>query len=150
MSINNWGPAVWLLFHVIIEKIKDIDNVLFCRDLFNQIRNICKYLPCPDCAKHASIFLANVNINKINSKTDLKQIIFIFHNSVNTRKNKELFCFDELNKYTNVNLNAVLYNFKRNYLLNVNMKLLADNLQRKIIITKLYSWLNNNKHNLCN
>ena len=23
MSINKWGPAVWLLFHTIVEKIKE-------------------------------------------------------------------------------------------------------------------------------
>ena len=58
MSINKWGPAVWLLFHTIVEKIKEPDNTRICRELFYQIQNICKFLPCPDCASHATSNLA--------------------------------------------------------------------------------------------
>ena len=29
MSINKWGPAVWLLFHTMVEKIKEPDKKSF-------------------------------------------------------------------------------------------------------------------------
>ena len=149
MSINNWGPAVWLLFHTIVEKIKEPDNTRICLELFNQIKNICKYLPCPDCASHATSNLANVNISKINNKSDLKQILFIFHNSVNVRKKKAVFSIDGLEKYKSANLSMVLYNFKMNYNSTRNMKLMSDEFQRKIVINQFNQWLELNKNFLC-
>ena len=148
MSINKWGPAVWLLFHTIVEKIKEPDNTRLCRELFYQIKNICKFLPCPDCASHATSNLANVNISRINSKTDLKQILFIFHNSVNIRKKKALFSIDELNKYSRANLSMVIYNFKMNYNSTRNMKLMGDTFQRTLVISQFDQWLKINKNYL--
>ena len=148
MSIKKWGPAVWLLFHTIVEKIKEPDNTRLCRELFYQIKNICKFLPCPDCASHATTNLANVNISRINSKSDLKQILFIFHNSVNIRKKKELFTISELEKYTRANLSAVIYNFKMNYNSARNMKLMGETFQRSLVISQFDQWLNINKQYL--
>lgn len=148
MSINKWGPAVWLLFHTIVEKIKEPDNTRLCRELFYQIKNICKFLPCPDCASHATSNLANVNISRINSKSDLKQILFMFHNSVNIRKKKELFTISELEKYTRANLSAVIYNFKMNYNSARNMKLMGETFQRSLVISQFNQWLNINKQYL--
>jgi hypothetical protein len=145
MSINKWGPAVWLLFHTIVEKIKEPDNTRLCRELFYQIKNICKFLPCPDCASHATSNLANVNISRINGKTDLKQILFIFHNSVNLRKKKALFSIDELDKYSHANLSAVIYNFKMNYKSSRNMKLMSDTFQRTLVMSQFDQWLTINK-----
>jgi len=148
MSINKWGPAVWLLFHTIVEKIKEPDNTRLCRELFYQIKNICKFLPCPDCASHATSNLANVNISRINSKSDLKQILFVFHNSVNIRKKKPLFTISELEKYTRANLSAVIYNFKMNYNSTRNMKLMGETFQRSLVISQFNQWLNINKQYL--
>lgn len=148
MSINKWGPAVWLLFHTIVEKIKEPDNTRLCRELFYQIKNICKFLPCPDCASHATSNLANVNISRINSKSDLKQILFMFHNSVNIRKKKELFTISELEKYTRANLSAVIYNFKMNYNSTRNMKLMGDTFQRSLVMSQFDQWLKINKQYL--
>lgn len=148
MSINKWGPAVWLLFHTIVEKIKEPDNTRLCRELFYQIKNICKFLPCPDCASHATSNLANVNISRINNKSDLKQILFIFHNSVNSRKNKPVCSIDELEKYKKANLSRVVQNFKNNYNSTRNMKLMSETFQRKLIITQFNQWLETNKNYL--
>ena len=148
MSINKWGPDVWLLFHTIVEKIKEPDNTRLCRELFYQIKNICKFLPCPDCASHATSNLANVNISRINSKSDLKQILFVFHNSVNIRKKKALFTISELEKYTRANLSAVIYNFKMNYNSTRNMKLMGETFQRSLVISQFNQWLNINKQYL--
>jgi len=148
MSINKWGPAVWLLFHTMAEKIKEPDNTRLCREAFNQIKNICKHLPCPDCASHATTNLANVNISRINNKTDLKHVLFIFHNSVNVRKKKAVASIDELEKYKTANFYNVLQNFKLNYNSTRNMKLMSDSFQRKIIIAQFYQWLEVNKAGL--
>jgi hypothetical protein len=148
MSINKWGPAVWLLFHTMVEKIKEPDNTRLSRELFYQIKNICKFLPCPDCASHATSNLANVNISRINSKSDLKQLLFIFHNSVNIRKKKALFTISELEKYTRANLSAVIYNFKMNYNSTRNMKLMSETFQRTLVMSQFDQWLKINKQYL--
>jgi len=119
-----------------------------CRELFYQIKNICKFLPCPDCASHATTNLANVNISRINSKSDLKQILFIFHNSVNIRKKKELFTISELEKYSRANLSLVIYNFKMNYNSTRNMKLMSDTFQRSLVMSQFDQWLKINKQYL--
>ena len=106
-------------------------------------------MPCPDCASHATSNLANVNISKINNKTDLKYVLFIFHNLVNARKKKTVVSIDELEKYKTANFSNVLYNFKMNYNSTRNMKLLGDSFQRKIVITQFYQWLELNKGGLC-
>ena len=106
-------------------------------------------MPCPDCASHATSNLANVNISRINNKSDLKQIMFMFHNSVNARKKKSSFSIDQLDKYKMMNLSMVIYNFKMNYNSTRNMKLMTDSFQRKIIINKFNAWLEANKNFLC-
>ena len=84
----------------------------------------------------------------INNKTDLKQILFIFHNSVNIRKKKSLFSLDALNKYTYANLSMVIYNFKMNYNSARNMKLMSETFQRSLVISQFNQWLNINKQYL--
>ena len=140
-----WGPAVWTLFHTLAEKINEEAYPYISVHLFKMITRICKFLPCPDCASHATANLANVNISRINNKSDLKQILFIFHNSVNARKKKEVCSIDELEKYKGANLSAVLYNFKMNYNSTRNMKLMSDTFQRKIVLSQFNQWLEINK-----
>ena len=56
-----WGPAIWLLFHTLSERISEEAYPYISKQLFMQIVNICKFLPCPDCSTDAGIFLAKIN-----------------------------------------------------------------------------------------
>jgi len=147
MTTNLWGPFIWRLFHVLAYKLKDESFHIVGIDLFNFIKRICSNLPCPDCARHASFFLSKINPLVIRSKKDLIITLFIFHNSVNKRKDKPLETEGILRQYENENIFNVYNNFIRVFHTNKNHKLLADNLHRKFIVKDFKSWfLSNLKH----
>jgi len=141
MSINEWGPSTWSLFHTLAAKLNENDYDTIGIDLFNQIKTICGYLPCPECSQHAKHNLAGVNIEKLKTKGDLINVLFIFHNSVNKRKNKLIYNFFEMDKYANNNLLTVCNNFFRNYKTTGNMRLMAESYQRKMIVENFIVWL---------
>ena len=106
-----WGPPIWKLFHVLIEKMNDESFNHLYLSLFNHIKRICSYLPCPECSQHATIFLSNIKQEQISTKNDFKNMLYIFHNKVNLRKNKALFPYSEINKYKNYNIAYTYNNF---------------------------------------
>ena len=141
MSTNVWGPPTWILFHTLIEKLSDEGYSKIGLALFGYIRRICNNLPCPDCAQHATSFLSKVNVSTLKTKTDLKNMMYIFHNVVNKRKNKPMYNVNDVAQYKNNNLvekyNAFISNFKTKG----NMKLLADSFQRKLLINDFKKWI---------
>ena len=144
MSPNKWGPPTWTLFHTLAAKIKEDQFAQIGPALFSFIKQICHNLPCPDCTQHASAFLANVNLSKINSKQSLQNFLCIFHNTVNKRKNKQIFNETRLFNYNNVNLISAYNNFVLMYNTKGNMKLLADSFHRKQLILNFSKWLKMN------
>lgn len=136
-----WGPAVWVLFHTLTEKISEEAFPYEGKNLFNMIVQICKFLPCPDCASDATIFLSKIKISEIQNKIDLKNKMYFFHNYVNHKKRKPLFQYSELNKYTRANVVNVINNFIIHYQTKGNMKLLSDSFQRQFVINDLKAWL---------
>ena len=56
MSPSKWGPPIWTLFHTLAEQITDEGYNVIGKQLYSYILKICKYLPCPDCSNHATIF----------------------------------------------------------------------------------------------
>ena len=147
MSPNNWGPPIWVLFHTIAAKIKEDTFNYMGPQFFNIIKKICRNLPCPDCSEHATNFLSKVNFQHIKNKNDLIALLYIFHNFVNKRKKKNLYNSKNLESYNQSNLNQAYINFSNVYKTKGNMKLLADNFQRQIIINELKKWLNENRNN---
>jgi hypothetical protein len=141
MSINNWGPATWTLFHTLAAKINENDYNTIGIDLFMMIKNICGYLPCPECSEHAKKSLDAINLDKLKTKEDLINVLHIFHNSVNKRKQKPLYSFSEMDKYKNMNLIQVCNMFLLNYKTPGNMRLLAETFQRKLILEKFKVWI---------
>jgi len=140
MSPNKWGPPIWTLFHTLAEKITETGYKRIGLQLFSQIYRICNSLPCPDCANHARLFLAKVNQNMLKTKTDLKNILYVFHNIVNRRKNKHIFHTDTLKMYENKNLNQVYNNFVRVFNTRGNMKLLTESFQRDQVLRAFKKW----------
>ena len=142
MSTKVWGPPTWILFHTLIEKLSDDGFNKIGLQLFIYIKRICNNLPCPDCAQHATQFLSRVNIGNIKTKTDLKNIMYIFHNVVNKRKNKPMYNVTHLEQhYKSKNIIEVYNNFIAHFKTKGNMKLLADSFQRKMLITDFKKWL---------
>uniref|UniRef100_A0A6C0AS71 thiol oxidase n=1 Tax=viral metagenome TaxID=1070528 RepID=A0A6C0AS71_9ZZZZ len=136
-----WGPAVWRLFHTLVEKIHKNAYSQLSPYLFNFILRICKFLPCPDCSSDASKILATVKLSNYKTKDEFKQFIYLFHNKVNHKLRKQLFNYGNINTYSRYNTISVINNFINNYQTKGNMKLLTESFQRKLIITDFKKWI---------
>lgn len=145
MSPNRWGPPIWSFFHTLAEKITpDMFQQVFPQ-LFNFIFRICRVLPCPDCSQHAVQFLSKVNPSGVRNKEDFRNIMFIFHNVVNRRKDKPPFNQANLTTvYGNKNIAVEYNNFVSVFHTKGNMKLLAETFQRKLVLTDFRRWFVNN------
>ena len=141
-----WGPAIWFLLHTLAEKVKPELFSSIRVELLNNIYSICVNLPCPLCSNHAKEYLDKVNFNAIQSKNDLKILLFNFHNDVNKRKNYGLFSKEELDeKYSKANTVNIIHNFMYYFKdKNRSPKLIADDLQRRHIAVILKQWFSNN------
>jgi len=144
MSPNKWGPPVWTLFHTLAEKITDTGYQQIGMQLFYNIYRICSSLPCPDCAYHATRFLGKITPAKLKNKTDLKNILYVFHNIVNIKKNKPTFHTSNMEIYKSKNLNYVYGNFIQVYNTRGNMKLLAESFQRQRVLGEFKKWFFSN------
>jgi hypothetical protein len=147
MSPNVWGPPVWNFFHTLTYKIKEETFSSIFPPLFEQIRLICKNLPCPDCSMHATKFLNRVNLAGIKTKQDFINLFFFFHNAVNKRKQKPLFKYENLSQYENKNPIVAFNEFLRVFHTKGNMRLLAESFQRQLVLKNFRQWfLNNIQH----
>lgn len=141
MKPEQWGPPIWILFHTLIEKLKEEDYNKVGYELYGFIKNICNNLPCPECASHATRFLSGVKLETINSKESLRKIIYVLHQNVNMRKQKKSFSYEDLGIYKSKNIINVFNNFVHSFKSNTgNMKLLTEGFQRQIIIKNFKKW----------
>ena len=141
MSPNVWGPPIWTFFHTLAEKINEESFHSIFPTLFNYIRRICNVLPCPECSQHAGIFLAKVNPAGVRNKNDFRNIMCIFHNIVNKRKNKPVYDRNNLTiTYGNNNIITTYNNFVASFHTKGNMKLLAETFQRKLLMAEFRKW----------
>ena len=141
-----WGEPTWFFFHTLAEKIKE-EYFSDLRDiLLRYITRICNNLPCPDCTSHASNYLRSVNFDNIQTKEDLKHMLWKFHNVINQRKGYMLFPYEDLNtKYSS----AITMNIVRNFFYHYsrkqyNVRLSMDNLNRRNILKEMQLWLEKN------
>lgn len=141
-----WGEPFWNLFHVLAEKIHESQFYSLRMGLLNIIYTICSNLPCPDCTRHAVLYLNSINFNNINTKHKLKEMLFNFHNNVNARKQYPLFpihLLEEKYKCMDVlkTINIFLQEFSKKQ---KSFQLIADNMQRKEQLSKLQKWFQEN------
>jgi len=139
--VSRWGPPTWNFFHTLAEKINEDNFSTVFPQVVSILKQICKNLPCPDCANHATQFLEKVNFANIKTKSDFKNIMYFFHNTVNRRKRKTPFDMKNLELYGKNNIITAYNNFIAVYHTSGNMKLLADSFQRKIIVNQLKKWM---------
>lgn len=136
-----WGPPVWTLFHTLSAQLEN-DDLIY--PLFMYIQRVCKFLPCPECSQDATIFLQKVKLNDIKTADDLSKTLYLFHNHVNRKKHKALFNYSELVKYKSYNLIRVFQSFTRVYNTRGNMRLIADEFQRNMVIAEFKQWIGTN------
>ena len=141
MGRSQWGPPIWYFFHVLVENVKEESFAIIGPQILNQIIQICYNLPCPECAQHAKIFWTRSKLGTIKTKGDLKNVLYIFHNSVNRRNNKPLFHYDRLEIYKKTNLIKSFNIFIANFNTNGNMTLLTESFHRRRLVSSLRKWL---------
>jgi hypothetical protein len=144
MSPSQWGPPTWVFIHTLAEKIKDSSFINIGPHLILLILQICYNLPCPDCAQHAKQFWANVKLANIKTKTDLINVLFVFHNTVNKRKLLPPFKHIDLQYYKTTNLVETFNIFSKNYTTKGNMNLINDSFHRNMLLASLRTWLMTN------
>ena len=144
-----WGEPIWFFFHTIAEKVKEERFQEIRVELLKNIFAICTVLPCPKCSTHATEYMNKININAIRTKSDLKNMLFQFHNTVNARKGFPIFDRTELDdKYSKANTVAIIkYFFGEFQKTDFNVSMISINMQRGLLIKKLMAWLNANIDN---
>lgn len=142
VSPNIWGPPIWKFFHTIIVKLKDENFDKVGLILFNYIKQICNYLPCPECSLHSKYFFSKVDNKTIDTKNKLLNLFYIFHNDVNKRKNKLQLKYEDIQKlYDNNNLLITYNNFVRVYNIKGNLNQINESFHRQRVIFEFKKWL---------
>ena len=65
------------------------------------IVSICNNLPCPICKDHSMKYIRKSNIYKIQTKDEMKNYLYVFHNWVNKKLGKSEPPLKILNLYKN-------------------------------------------------
>ena len=141
MSPSHWGPSTWLFIHTLVSKVKEESFPQIAQILTTNIIKITYNLPCPECAQHAKEFRKTVNVSNIKSKTDLINIIWVFHNRVNFRRKIPQFKYENLIYYNTKNIINTYNVFANNFNTKGNMSLLNDTFHRNMLLVSLKKWL---------
>ena len=144
MSPNYWGPSTWIFMHTLVAKIKDSSFPIIGSKLILILIQICNNLPCPECAQHARQFWSKVKTNNIKSKDDLINLLYVFHNIVNKRKNLHPFKYENLSNYETKNIIQTYNTFSKNFNTHGNMSLINESFHRNMMLSSLRSWLMSN------
>lgn len=145
-----WGEPFWNLFHVLSEKIIDDEYFIWKKTQFlNIVLIICRNLPCPDCATHATNYLNSTNFQTIQTKQQLKQYFYDFHNQVNIRRSVAFYPREELDaKYSK----GITINIVKEFMVHFENKhrsihMISNDFHRGGIAVSLKKWFNENlKH----
>ena len=141
-----WGEPIWFLFHTLAQKVKN-ESFPFIKDsLLKNIYSICSFLPCPACANHAVEYLNKINFSTIQNKEDLINMLYVFHNEINKRKNISVFNFSEVEKkYSTAITINILKNFMHTFeKRNKSIRMISNEYHKKNYIVELKNWLNAN------
>ena len=137
-----WGAPTWYLFHTLAEKVKEESFSLIRKELLDIIFTICINLPCPDCANHATRFMQGVNFDTILTKDDLKDLLFRFHNSVNSRKGFPIFNKSDLDAmYSKANTSNIVQHFYAHFQ-STKLKVTTNSFYRASSLNNIKGWLN--------
>ena len=140
MSIELWGRSTWILLHTLAEKVKEEHFLQIRNELFGMFLNLFANLPCPDCKQHALQFWRNVSMQKIMTKQQLIDVLWVFHNSVNSRTRHKQYKKTDLYAYKILKLYDVFKIFIKHFNTRGNEKLMADEEQRKRFLNSFIDW----------
>ena len=147
MSKQEWGNATWYLFHTLAEKLKP-EFSGEAGELFRQIKLLCGNLPCPDCSQHATSTLNAANAGSINSRENLIEFVWQFHNKVNARTGKLQYSrIDCRRKYGCAITPVILSNFISVFKMNArNEKAMMHSYRRQLSTKEFEKYIYANTH----
>lgn len=147
MKKQEWGNAVWLLFHTLAEKIKpEYKEELII--LVSHISSICYNLPCPECQGHASRRMNSINKSFISqSREHLIDFLWKFHNEVNKFTKSSFYPKESLSIYERSITINVINNFI-NIMSKVanNQKTMLFGFHRALYMKQFISYIQQNMH----
>ena len=147
MKKQEWGNAVWLLFHTLAEKIKpEYKEELII--LVSHISSICYNLPCPECQGHASRTMNSINKSFISqSREHLIDFLWKFHNEVNKFTKSSFYPKESLSIYERSITINVINNFI-NIMSKVanNQKTMLFGFHRALYMKQFISYIQQNMH----
>jgi secreted Zn-dependent insulinase-like peptidase len=87
-----------------------------------------------------------INYKTIQTKEQLKYMLYSFHNTVNIKKGYSIFSISELdNKYSQMNLLQVIYKFMPYFQdKSKSIRMIANDFHRSRLAEQLKKWFNNN------
>lgn len=143
-----WGPAIWFFFHSIAQKVNENSFSIIKNDLFSHIKIICQNLPCPECSTHATNYMNGIDFSKINTREDLKKMLYVFHNEVNKRLGKPEYKYSELNeKYDKANLNRIIPLFFKFFEdKHSSPRMISDDIFTQRLSNSIRKWFDKNIH----
>ena len=138
-----WGKPTWYFLHCLGEKLKESEFGRIRNELLKYVYSICTNLPCPYCSAHAKDYMNRLNFNLIQSKSQLVDLLYTFHNAVNKQKGYEMFSHNDLHEtYSKMNFREVINLFMHHFSdRHRSQKLMVNDLQRKQIVTELKQFL---------
>lgn len=143
--ISEWGPIIWKFFHTIVESIDENNHNKVYKELFQYIKSICNFLPCPQCSNHAKEYLKGVTDVHINTKNGFRTMLFNFHNYANKRNKKVLFKMEDMEIYKSYSLTNCYNNFLKIFSKKGNLSQINQSFQKRLILHKFINWLQTNK-----
>jgi len=142
VSPNIWGPPIWIFFHTLTVKLKEDHYNKVGKILFNYIKRICTLLPCQECSLHSRMFFTKIKDPTVNSKLNLINAIYLFHNAVNERKHKQLYKYEDVvPNYSSVNLINAYNNFAKVYNTKGNLNQINESFHRQRLLLEFKKWL---------
>lgn len=146
MSPSSWGPSTWMFMHTLAAKITESGFALIGPNLIVTLIQISNNLPCPECAEHAKQFWSKVKTVNIKTKQDLINLLFVFHNMVNKRKQFSPFKYENLAYYETKNVIDTYNAFAKNFNTRGNMNLISESFHRNMMMSNLRTWMMSNIH----
>lgn len=141
MSINTWGNPTWLFLHTLVSKIKSDNFSKIKQYIQDIIIKLSTNLPCPECSNHSSQFLKNVKFENVKSKEDFIEILYVFHNDVNKRLNKEIFPKENLKNYESFDIEKLFNNVYTEFNKPMAQKLMLSSFHRNRTLKEIKSLL---------
>jgi hypothetical protein len=116
ISSSKWGSITWILLHSILDiNISNEQFKIIKNELYSLIKNICITSPLQSAKELFIIYFKNINLGKIISVIQLKNVLFLFHNFINSKINKPLFPYNKLSIYSYKNINRVFQEYNNIY-----------------------------------